>query len=81
MTPVNELADDETRIQVGLSVRQLSLPAQHSSLALYRQLEQRFDSFQPFPPNPSLAARCRGDLGRSRGVPALADALLEAQRT
>ncbi|MCC7333857.1 MAG: hypothetical protein IT422_02100 [Pirellulaceae bacterium] len=49
MTPVNKLTDDETRIQVGLNLRQLSLPAQHSPLVLYRQLEQLYPNCDSVP--------------------------------
>ncbi len=49
MSPVNKLGDDETRIQVGVNVRQLTLPAQHSPLALYRQLEKRYPDSDSLP--------------------------------
>ncbi len=49
LKPANQLSDNETRVQVGRDVKVLSLPAQHSPLALYRQLVHRYPSCDSVP--------------------------------
>ncbi len=57
MRPLDQLDDDETRMHLGPRLDDITLPAQHSPLFLYRQLEDLY-------PNCDCAARAMYEIGQ-----------------